>query len=59
MRVINGIVNADILIYAAVGVVGCMAGDFIGKAVFDKLDSKKLKLIIYIGMLISGMIMFF
>ena len=59
MRAINGIVNADILIYAAVGVIGCMIGDFIGKTVFDKLDSKKLKIIIYIGMLISGMIMFF
>lgn len=59
MRVINGIINADILIYAAVGMIGCMAGDFIGKTVFDKLDSNKLKQIIYIGMIISGIVMFF
>lgn len=59
MRVINGIINTDILIYAAVGMIGCMAGDFIGKTVFDKLDSNKLKQIIYIGMIISGVVMFF
>ena len=59
MRVINGIIDTDILIYAAVGMIGCMAGDFIGKTVFDKLDSNKLKQIIYIGMIISGVVMFF
>lgn len=59
MRVINGIINTDILIYAAVGMIGCMTGDFIGKTVFDKLDSNKLKQIIYIGMIISGVVMFF
>jgi len=59
MRVANGIVNFDILILAAIGMIGCMAGDFIGKKVFDKLDSNKLKHIIYIGMLISGIVMFF
>lgn len=59
VRIANGIINVDILIYAAVGMIGCMAGDFIGRAVFDKLDSKKLKYIIYIGMLASGIVMFF
>ena len=41
------------------GVAGCLVGDFIGKKVFDKLDSDKLKKIIYIGMIISGIVMFF
>jgi len=59
MRVINGNVDGKILIYSAIGIVGCMAGDFIGKQVFNKLDANKLKLIIYIGMIISGIIMFF
>ncbi len=59
VRAINGFVNADILIYATIGVIGCMLGDFIGKIVFDKLDSNKLKFIIYIGMSISGIVMFF
>jgi len=57
MRVVNGIIDINILVCAVIGIVGCMAGDFIGKFVFDKLDSKMLKLIIYIGMLISGILM--
>ena len=59
MRVANGIINFDILILAGIGMIGCMAGDFIGKKVFKKLDSNKLKNIIYIGMLLSGIVMFF
>ena len=57
MRAINGIIRFDIIIYALMGIVGCMLGDFLGRLVFDRLDSKKLKLIIYIGMLVSGIIM--
>ncbi len=59
MRAVNGIIDVNILIYAMIGMVGCMTGDFIGKFVFDKLNSNKLKLIIYIGMIISGIVMFF
>jgi len=58
-RAANGIVNTEILIWAAIGVVGCMIGDFIGKFVFNKLNSNKLKHIIYIGMIISGIVMLF
>lgn len=58
MRAVNGIINTDILLYAAIGMIGCMTGDFIGKIVFDKLDSQRLKNIIYIGMIISGVVMF-
>ncbi|MBQ8600011.1 MAG: sulfite exporter TauE/SafE family protein [Clostridia bacterium] len=59
MRIINGIITPDIWLYSAIGMIGCMIGDFIGKKVFDKLDSDKLKKIIYIGMIISGIVMFF
>lgn len=59
MRIANGIINYQILVLAAIGMVGCMVGDFVGKKVFDKLDSNRLKYIIYIGMLISGIVMFF
>lgn len=58
-RAVNGIINTEILIFAAIGVIGCMIGDFIGKFVFDKLNSKKLKYIIYSGMVLSGIIMLF
>ena len=57
MRVVNKIVTLEIFIYALIGIIGCMIGDCIGKVVFDKLDSQKMKLVIYIGMLISGVIM--
>jgi uncharacterized membrane protein YfcA len=59
MRVANGIVNTQIIIYAIIGIIGCMTGDFIGKTVINKLNPEKLKYIIYIGMIISGIIMFF
>lgn len=59
MRFANGTIDGNILIYAAIGMIGCFAGDFIGKTVFGKLDSNKLKFVIYIGMAISGIVMFF
>jgi uncharacterized membrane protein YfcA len=57
MRAVNGIITVDILICAAIGLVGCMAGDTLGKLVFDKLDSDKLKTVIYVGMIVSGALM--
>lgn len=57
MRAINGLLTIELLIYALIGMLGCLLGDFIGKKVFDKLNAKKLKLIIYIGMIISGVLM--
>ena len=58
-RAINGLVTVDLLLYAAVGLIDCLAGDFLGRKIFDKLDAKKLKYIIYIGMIISGVLMLF
>lgn len=57
MRVINGIITTEILFFAAIGMVGCLIGDGIGRIIFSKLDSTKLKTIIYIGMIISGITM--
>ena len=56
VRAANGIIHADLLLLAAVGAIGCMVGDAIGKTVFDKLDSDKLRRVIYGGMLISGIV---
>ena len=58
-RAINGMITADLIIYAAVGILGCLGGDYLGRKVFDKLDAKKLKYVIYIGMIISGVLMLF
>ena len=59
MRAVNGMITGEIVLYAVIGTLGCMAGDRIGRIVFDKLDSNKLKSIIYIGMIISGILMLF
>ena len=59
MRTVNGIINIEILICAAIGLIGCFLGNMVGRRIFDKLDSNKLKRVIYIGMIISGIIMFF
>lgn len=57
MRAISGILSAHILLLAAVGAVGCMAGDKVGFLVFDRISSEKVKQIIYLGMIISGVLM--
>ncbi len=59
VRIINRSINKEVIIYSLIGIVGCMLGDFIGSKVFYKLDSDKLKKIIYIGMILSGIVMFF
>jgi len=58
IRVVNGVITSEVLIASAIGIAGCMAGDFLGRMVFDKLDGAKLKKIIYIGMIISGIVLF-
>lgn len=57
MRAINGLVTLELIIYSAIGAVGCLIGDLIGIVIFNKLDGAKLKKIIYVGMVISGAIM--
>lgn len=57
MRAINGLVTWELIFYALIGMLGCMVGDFIGKKVFYKLNGAKLKKIIYIGMVVSGVLM--
>lgn len=58
-RAISGIIDKRILLYAAVGILGCIVGDLLGKRVFDRLNAEKLKKVIYVGMIISGIIMLF
>ncbi len=59
VRAINGLITLELLVYWLIGTIGCLLGDFIGKLVFDKLNAKKLKTIIYIAMIISGILMLF
>lgn len=57
VRAVNGLLDGKTLLYAAVGMIGCFIGDFLGRIVFDKLDSNKVKFVVYIGMIISGILM--
>ena len=57
VRFFNGIITLEVIICAAVGFAGSIAGNLIGKKVFDKLNAEKLRRIIYFGMIISGIIM--
>lgn len=56
-RVISGIMTWELLFYGAVGMTGCLLGNLLGKFVFDKLDGAKLKKVIYLAMIISGVLM--
>lgn len=56
-RAINGVLTPQVLFYAFIGFLACMTGDQVGRRIFDKLDGAKLKRIIYIGMMVSGVIM--
>jgi uncharacterized membrane protein YfcA len=56
-RLTSGILTWRVVIFAAVSLVGTLIGNQIGGKVFDRLDSKKFKQVIYIGMIISGIIM--
>lgn len=58
-RFANGLIFPKVILYTVIGLVGCMIGDFSGKLVFDRLNAKMLKTIIYIGMIISGVVMIF
>lgn len=57
VRVMNGMITPQILLHAGVGAIGCLAGDWLGRMVFNRLDVEKLRRIIYIGMIISGILM--
>jgi len=56
-RAINGVIDRNVIFFALVGAVGALLGNFLGGAVFRRLNERKLKLVIYIGMIISGILM--
>lgn len=57
MRAVHGSLNTNIFICAAIGLAGCLLGDLVGRLVFQKLDAKRFKQIIYVGMILSGVVM--
>ena len=57
VRALNGILTPAVLVFAAVGLVGCAIGDRLGAKVFDRLNSDRVKQVVYVGMIISGVLM--
>jgi len=57
VRIFNGIITKEVIICSAVGFLGSIAGNLVGKKVFDKLNAEKLRRIIYFAMSVSGIIM--
>ena len=56
-RAINGIITWELLLYALIGMVGCLLGNLLGKFVFERFNGKQLKTVIYIAMIVSGVLM--
>jgi uncharacterized membrane protein YfcA len=56
-RALNGMITVDLLFCTGIGLLGCLVGNILGKLIFDKLDFEKLKLVIYLGMIASGVTM--
>ncbi len=57
MRLLSGIITWEAMGYLAVSLVGWVLGDTLGSAVFSRLNGDALKRIIYIGMIVSGVLM--
>jgi uncharacterized membrane protein YfcA len=57
VRIMNGLVTGQVLMFAAAFVIGAFCGDAIGRGVFKKLDGAKVKKLIYLSMMLSGIVM--
>lgn len=57
VRFFNGIITREVVICSAIAIVGSVVGNFVGKYVFDKLNRQKLKITVYICMILSGIVM--
>lgn len=56
-RALNGILTGQVLILTAVALIGTFLGNTAGGAVFEKLDADRLRKVVYISMLVSGVLM--
>lgn len=56
-RAVNGMIDLQTLGLVAVAAVGWLSGNSLGAKVFDRLDAERLRKLIYIGMIVSGVLM--
>lgn len=58
-RILNGLITREVLVYTALAGIGVFLGDKVGGKVFHKLDADRLRKVIYLAMLLSGILMLF
>ena len=56
-RAVSGMLTMQILGLSAVAAVGWWSGNALGAKIFNKLDGDRLKKLIYMGMIVSGVLM--
>ncbi len=56
-RILSGVIDWQLAGYTAISMVGILLGDRLGSVVFHRLNAEKFRKIIYIGMLVSGLLM--
>lgn len=56
-RAINGVITPFVLTSVAVGLIGCFVGNAIGSLVFRRINPETLRKIVYVGMIVSGLLM--
>ena len=57
MRALNGLITREILLLSVLGLAGWWIGDRVGTKVFARLNPERLRRVIYIGMIASGILM--
>lgn len=57
MRALNGLITREILLLSVLGLAGWWIGDRVGTKVFARLNPERLRQVIYIGMIASGILM--
>ncbi len=56
-RMLNGIIDWQIVLYSAVSLLGILLGDRLGAVAFHRLNAEKFNKTIYFGMIVSGVLM--
>lgn len=56
-RVFSGIIDGPVLWMTAAALVGMLLGNGLGGKVFDRLNARRLRQVVYLGMLVSGALM--
>ena len=59
VRFFNGIITLEVIVCFVVGFAGSLVGNFVGKHIFEKLNTQRLRQLVYFGMIVSGIIMLF